>query len=338
MKAKAQWVHVGLLAVSAIVALTVWTRDEKAELAQKSSEVEIWSGNPESITLVTFESTSRKVRLEAHQEGKDHWFVGSVEKEEPAFVHPPGGGPDGGAAPNPPKRETVHFFGVKAADDLVKTLAPLKALRAVGKIEGTRNEEFGFDKPEGTLKVTLGGQEQSLVIGAATPGGGERYAKSKTGDVFAIQGDLVQGMQYAESRLAEHELHAFKSEEVTRVKVSKSGKTRELVRVPNKNEGWADAATPGTLDETSGNWMTKVSRLRATDWVEKPNGPVAATDSLVHVEFFAGSKALGSLDLFKVPAEKGNDYFAKTEYGRWFAKLATTSGEQVDQDSASVVK
>src|SRR5205814_2751065 len=71
-------------------------------------------------------------------------------------------------------------------------------------------------------------------------------------------------------------------------------KTRELVRVPDKKEGWADGATPTKLDETAGNWMTKLARLHVQDWVEKPAQPLGADSNIVHVDYFTGSKALRS--------------------------------------------
>jgi len=333
---KAQLVHLALLGVAGIAALGVWTKDDRAEVALKPSEVEVWSGGPDSVTLLSFESATRKVRIEPKKDDLGRYYIGTVDKDEPALAHP-GAAADAGAPP-PTKHETVRFIGVKAADELVKTLAPLRALRAVGKIEGTRAEEFGLDKPDGTLKVTIGGKEQSLVIGSATPGGSERYAKAPNGDVFAIAGDVVQNFTFAESRLTERDLQSFKPDEVTLVKIAKNGKSRELTRVPDKVEGWADSATPTKLDETAGNWMSKLNRLHVQEWVEKPAVPVGPENEVMSVAYFAGKKPLGTLELYKVPGEKGNDYLAKTAYGRWFARVVTSGAEQVDQDSASVVK
>ena len=334
---KGQLLHLGLLGAAGVLALGVWTRDDDAQLALKPSEVEVWAGSPDSVTALSFEAATRKVRIEPKKDALGRWYVGTVDKDEPSVVSPAPGA-DAGAAPSAPKHTTVHFVGVKAADDLVKSLAPLHALRAVGKIEGTRAEEFGFDKPEGTLKLTLGGKSQSLLIGGATPGGSERYAKTGAGDVFAISGDIVQNLLYAESRLPERDLQPFKPEEATRVKVSKAGKSRDFARVPDKNEGWADSATPSKLDETAGNWMTKLGRLHVQDWVEKPTTPVSDSQAVVRVEYFAGSKALGSLELYRVPGEKGNEYLARSEYSRWLARVVTSAAEQVDQDSTSLVK
>src|SRR5262249_52458557 len=154
--------------------------------------------------------------------------------------------------------------------ELAKKVAPLRAVRSVGKVETNRFEEFGLDKPEGTVKVQVAGKAHELVVGGSTPGGSERYVKdSGSGVVYAIPSEVVQDFQFAESRLMERELHDFKAEDITRVRISKGPKAREAVRLPEKKDGWADAAAPTKLDETVGNWMSKVDRLRSNEFVEK---------------------------------------------------------------------
>jgi hypothetical protein len=333
---KGQLVHLAVLGVAAVLAFGVWTRDDDAQLSSKPTEVEVWGGSPDSVTQLSFTNATRKLRLEPKKDEAGRWYVGTVDKEETALAHPPGA--DAGAPPPAPKHDVVRFVSVKAGDDLIKSLAPLHALRAVGKVEGTRAEEFGLDKPDGTLKITVGGKEQTLVFGSATPGGTERYARSGSGDVYAVAGDIVQGLLFAESRLPERELHEFKAEEATVVKLSKGGKTRSLSRVPGKVEGWADSATPTKLDETAGNWMTKLGRLHVQDWVEKPSATPGPDNTVVSVAYFAGSKPLGTLQLVRIPGEKGNEYLAKSEYSRWYARVVQTSAEQVEQDVGSVVK
>ena len=331
-------VHLALLGVAGVVALGVWTRDDQAQMAAKPTDVEVWSGGPDSVTALSFESSTRKVRIEPKKDALGRWYVGTVDKDEPSIVQPPHGAADAGAPPNATKHETVRFVGVKAADEFIKALAPLRAIRAVGKIQGARAEEFGLDKPDGTLKITVGGKEQSLVIGAAAPAGSERYAKSPAGDVYAISGDVVQNLQFAETRLVERDLQDFKPDAVSNVKVSKGSKSRELTRVPEKVEGWGDVATPTKLDETAGNWMAKLGRLHVQDWVEKPSTPPGPDNLVVTVAYFAGKKPLGTLELYKLPAERGNEYLARTAYGRWYARVVLSSAEQVDQDVASVLK
>ena len=333
--------HLGLLGLSGVLALAVWTKDEEAP-KPNLEQVEVWGGEPSGIQKITFDAGNRKVRIEAKSDGQGAYYVTTVDKEEAAPPPDPHGH---GQAPKPmppkaeAKKEHLVFVSVKTGEELAKSLAPLKALRTVGKIDPKRAEEFGFDKPEGTVKVTIGGREHALVIGGATPGGGERYAKYlANGEVFAVAGDITQNLMFAESRLMERELHGFKPEDVTRVRVSKGNKSRELSKVKEKTDGWADPAKPDKLDETAGNWMAKLGRLRVQEYVEKPAKQFKPEEAIVRVDYFEGSKSSGFIELFKVPGEKGNEFLAKTEYGRWYVKVLTSNAEQVESDLGSVLK
>ena len=340
-------VHAALLLASAGLAYSVWNRDEPVAEKQQAM-VDVWGGSQASFTRLAFEGKTRKVRLEGQKDALGYYYVTTVDKEDappPADPHAglPGHDDKDGKPPlKPPegKKETLRFVSVKAGETLVKSLTPLKALRAVGKVEVARNEEFGLDKPDGTLKVTIDGKEHVLVIGGSTPGGSERYARyQNTGEVFAISGDIAQSLLFGDSRLPERELHGFKNEDVLKVRVQKGGKSRELVRLKEKNEGWADVANPTKLDETAGNWMAKLGRLRGSDFVEKPSSPLRPEDAVVRVEYLDGSKSLGFIELYKLPGDAGkSDFLARTEWGRWYVKVPTASSEQVEQDLGSVLK
>jgi hypothetical protein len=336
---KSLWVHAGVLALACALGLSVWSGDgsESAEAgASSGSKVEVWGGSADAIESIRFESAKLAVSLEPKKDGEGRYYVAKLDKEE-------GGPHDASAvdagAPAPGKRTSLRFIGVKTAEELAKQLAPLMALRKVGQVEPKRAEEFGLDKPDGTLKVKIGGAEHGLVFGGTTPGGQERYAKELgTNVVYAVAGELLSNLAAAESRLLERDLHAFPSLDVTRVRVSKGAKSREIVALPEKKGGWADPATPTKLDETAGNWMSKLDRLHVQAYVEAPKTPLRREDAAVRIEYFAGSKPLGFLELYKVPGEKGSDYLVKTERTRWAAQVLTSAAEQVDQDLGSVLK
>jgi hypothetical protein len=329
--------HFAALFVASALALSIWSRGDKPT-DSGTKQVEVWGGAPERIERIRFESPRRTVSLEAKSDSIGRYFVGLVDKEE-AAPRSPHGAPDAGAVEAPGKRTTTRFIGVKGANELAEKLAPLTAVREIGPLGSGRAEEFGFDKPEGTLKVKLGGAEQVLVIGSATPGGQERYAKREPGGtVYAVSGDLVQSLLGAESRLLERDFHGFEDGDVTRLRIARSGKTREVVSMPDKKGAWADAAQPTKLDETVGNWLTKVKRLSVNEYVEKPPGALTPESAVVRIEYFGGAKTLGFLELYKLPAEKGHDYFARTENSRWPVKVLASAGEQVEQDLTSVVK
>ncbi len=327
--------HFAALFVASGLALSIWSRGDKpADSGAK--QVEVWGGVPERVERIRFESPRRTVSLEAKSDSVGRYYVGMVDKEEAAPKSPHGAPAD---PPPAGKRTTTRFIGVKEANELAGKLAPLTAVREIGPLGSGRAEEFGFDKPEGTLKVKLGGAEQVLVIGSATPGGQERYAKREPGGtVYAVSGDLVQSLLGAESRLLERDLHAFEDADVTRLRIGRAGKTREVVSIPDKKGAWADAAQPTKLDETVGNWLTKVKRLSVNEYVEKLPAALSPESVVVRIEYLGGTKTLGFLELYKLPAEKGHDYFVRTENSRWSVKVLASAGEQVEQDVASVVK
>jgi hypothetical protein len=341
--------HALVFAFSVGVSLAIWSKGDKTEDSPEAVTVEVWAGTPDAVERVRFEAVDRTVTLEAKKDALGRYYVTTVDKTEakpakaPAHGHghdhaepePDAAEPEAG----PAKRTTTTFVGVKAADEFVQKLAPLSALRRVGTVEAGRAAEFGFDKPEGTLKVKIRGAEQTLLIGGTTPGGQERYAKhGATGVVYAVPGEIAQAMLGAETRLLERELHGFLPEEVTRLKITKGPRTRELVSMPDKKGAWADAAAPTRLDETAGNWMTKVSRLRVTEYVEKPAAPLSPETLVVRIESLSGTKSLGYLELYKLPGEKSAEYVLRTEYTRWPVKVLPSAGEQVEQDLPSVLK
>lgn len=335
---KSIFVHAGLLLISAAAAFSVWSRDEKAE-KEKPDLVEVWSEPVDGLQSIGYETKQKKIKIEPKKDALGRWYSVRVDKEE---TPPPAAAPvDGGAPPPAPaaKREESTFVGVKEADKLVEKLATFKAVRSVGKVEPGRVAEYGLDKPEGTLKVKASGKEYVLTIGAQTPGGGERYAKyDKSGEVFAIEGDLVQAVGYAESRLMARDIHGFEEDDVKRVRITKGAATRDVVRVPEKKEAWADVATPTKPDETVVNFMSKLDRVRPFQYVEKPATAPRPDQLVVRAEYFNGPKSLGFFELYKLPGEKGSDYLARTEYTRWYVKVVSSVAEQVEQDLATVVK
>jgi hypothetical protein len=345
--------HGALFGVASVLALYVWTRDEKPKTST-DEQIEVWSGRMDDLTSVTYETDKLRVQLEPRKDSFGRWYTVTLEKTVDA-PPPSATGPDGGAPPaslalpaggdaggadagKQTKRETQRFVAAKEGEKLAEMLAPLMGLRALGKVDPARAEEFGFDKPQGTLRVAFGSRQHSLVIGGTTPGGGDRYAKDGTDHAFAISGDVSRNIEFAESRLIERELHGFKPEEIKRVKITKGQASRELVRVEEKQDGWADLATPDKLNETAGNWMAKVGRLRVQQYVETVSVPILPEYQIVRIEYFDAKKSIGHMDMVEIPENKGNaGYLVQTEFTRWHAQVLKSSAEQVEQDLPAVL-
>ncbi len=351
--------HLGLLVVAAVLAVMVWTKAETPAAVERAA-VEVWPGAAASLSSIEFDGDKRKVRIEAHEDKGGRYFVVDVDKTIERHRTEPlmdAGAGDAGAKPEPAvetRHENQRFISIESGQKLAESLAPLRALRALGKIAPAQASDFGLDKTDGTVRVTIGGKQHTLVLGGSTPGGGDRYARvEETGEVYAIPGDVARSLQYAESRLMDRSLHEWKEGEVDRVRLTKGQSVRELVPVPGKHDQWADSAAPTKQDETAGNWISKLDRLRPTAYLESPVPPPGPASLVVRVTYSTGSRQLGYLELYKLPGDPSKAdqdavsaspakppvrYLAKTEYTRWYVEVPRTNAEQVEQDLASVLK
>ena len=321
--------HIGLLAASVAFAAGMWTR-EKEPKALAAGDVQVWSGHAADVEHVGYESKTRKVSVDAKKDAEGRYFVGTLEREGMALpAH------DGGAPP-PAPRTTVSFVSVGPGDKMAEAFAPLKALRALGKIGDDRAAEFGLAEPEATVTVKAGGAEHKLLLGATTPGGGDRYARdAATNEVYVLKGEPLRSLESADSLLIERELHEWKDADVAKVHLEAGGKTRELVRGgPESKRFWADAASPETNDETLGNWMSKLDRLRPTEFVlAEPEGKEVLLKAT-----YAGKKVSGFLEIVKAKSGDKPVYYLRTERTRLYGKVVSAPAEQVEQDLSNIVK
>lgn len=332
-------VHASLLGVGAILAFAVWSGSGEDKTVKDGLVVEVWGGKAAEIERIEWEGKKRVV-LEARSDKAGRYFVGTVEKQV-QVLQPNEEKTEGDTeSQQQPQQETVRFVAVKAVEELAKTLAPLKAYRALGAFDEARKQEFGFEELEGTLKVTIGGAQRVLEVGGTTPGGGDRYAREpSTNRLYAVTGDLVRSLSFAESRLFERELHLFTDEDFDGLRIQRGDAVRQLVRVKEKQGTWADAGSPETADETAGNWVSKVSQLRPTEYVETLPVELGPDSVVLRVEYLDGRRPRGYLELYRASLKgEEDDYLVRTEHTRWPAKVLRNTGEQVEQDLASVLR
>jgi hypothetical protein len=323
------WLHVGLFGVAAIVALA--TASIKSEPSEgKRVEAELWPGPPSAVRQITFESEGTKATVVPARDSVGQYAV--VEATKEASKHPQSDA--GTSSAKPP--ETKRFIAVDEAEKLLTAIAPAKSYRSLGKLEPTRLADYGLDKPESKITATIGEKTYRLDIGALTPGSGDHYVRDPdTGLVHTFTADVIGKLKFSESRLLEHELHGFPADQVRSIEIAAGGKTRKLVRVEGKPNAWADAATPTAVDETVGNWLLKVQRLRPQNYLEKPAN--VASTAIVRIVFHDQKRKLGYFELFRcTDAEK--KYVGRSERSRWYVEVPPTSAEPVEQDIAAIVK
>jgi hypothetical protein len=330
--------HGVTLVIASVLAVRTWTYDETK--APKHGETELWAGNPDQVQEVRFESKAGTLVLEPRRDSNGPYFVGEVHR----VATPPPEKKDGAQSqsePPPPPPKVGYFVATKEGEELMETLAPLRALRVLGKVPDAQKADFGFDKEEGRLHVRIGGVDHALVFGGTTPGGSDYYVKdASSGNAYVVSGTILRDLTSADQRLLERNLHAFEEGKLKRVKITALGATRELVKSAEKKDAWTKPSEPNGKDETATNWLSKLSRLHVTNYEgEKLEPPVTPADIVLKVEYFDEHKPIGFLELAHRPGEKPDkpEYVARTEHTRWYATVIRSAAEQIEQDEKSVV-
>lgn len=372
-------IHAALLGVALVAAYFVWTREPDTS----EDQIPVVSIR-EGLDRVLYSTEDRKVEINKKKDehGSYHWVkVETVTKKpvkkpkppEPAVNKRVDGGPpvptDAGVAkaatdatprsdtgvPAKPEMKEVRkqqaFKGNEALDKLVKSLAELNAVRSLGMISGDKLKSFGLHESKKTLTLVTGSTPRTFIIGDNTYGNMDIYIQDKQDRrVYVINPRSVQDLKYAEFRLMERELHGFNNTEMDRVlfKTDKGQKT--LVQKNRRTPAtafWADAEAPDKGKDFFKNWMSKLSRLRATEYAKQADKLEGLTEKL-SAEYYLGGKKLGYLKLYQlgasVPAgapkgKNGDDeYYAQTENTRAKVKLSRRLGEEVVKDLENLLK
>ncbi len=349
----------GVLTLVAVgAALYAWTNESKLGAA-KAAEVEVWGGAPTELASVSFTDGKMSLELASESDRVGRYFVGRVTETvapTPALAGAGGanavdqgaagaagaGAPSSAAAAPPaPIEKTRHFISVTAASDLAALLAPLHAERRVGAVGEERVAAFGLNESPGTVTLRLGGAEHTLVLGGATPGGADRYARVDGGDVYAVSGIILRDLQGGVGRLSQRALHEWKAPDATKVRLTVGERSREVVRLSgaDKADYWADAAAPTAADETVSNWLSKVQRLQVESYGTAETAPAGPAATLVRLDYYAGNDHLGYTELGRGAETKPGEpeYLVRSELTRWWGTTAKRSAQEVVDDLRSVL-
>ena len=327
--------HIVLLVVAAGLAYAKSRPEDESARPLEPGEVELWGGKPEDVKRVSFSGKKKTVTLESAKDATGSWYKGQVE---PAANPPPeeeDAGPPSPHKPKPRKVEAATFMSVSVANKLMKGMAPLRAKKAIGEVGEDRAEAFGLHDPQGTLVIEIGDKKHTLIVGAATMGSGDRYVRyQKDNLVYVIDAAMVRDLEGGAGRLSERQQHEWKMADVEFASISAGENKRELKRSGTEGRKfWADVKTEDVNDETAANWLKKLERLRPIKFVEKlPEG----ASKIVRVDFTGGKQALGHIEVFRVDGEK-TEFYVQSEYLRMPANVASTIGEQVQDDLNTVL-
>ena len=255
--------------------------------------------------------------------------------------------------PAPKKIKKVQaFIGSQSAEELMKSLAKLSAMRSLGKAEGKKLEGFGLKKGDRGLVLEFKGSKKELNLGDNTYGNMDRYVQDKAdGRVYVVEPRYLGDFPYAEFRLKDTGLTRVERVEIEKVQVAAKDKKKVLVQRHNNTPQkafWSDEAAPDKSRLLYGNWVDKLTRLSVAEYLPPDEAPKGLTevlavayrgkgDTLDEVRLYRGPPAMPAADKGK-PRAVTADAYAKSRHTRALVKINGTLLEEILRDLDSILK
>jgi len=363
-------IHAALLAVSLFLAYRAWTKAQTGETRaavreeEEDAQVVLFDIQPDAVLEVAFEGEKRRVKIAVTGRGEKRGFDVSTyrrdERRRPRprpDAGPRDGGPDAGvrdAAPSAPvdagpEIEIVEtnkrFSGNGDLATWLGKVAPLRAKRSFGTVKPWLLREFELTTPRATITIRAGGRTHALKVGGATFGSSDAYVMDgRTRKVYLVASDLVRDLEFAETRFMQRDLVAADKKDIVKATVSSGTKRRTLVqrqREQANEASWRDEAHADTPNELYDNWMGRLLRLRALEYLEPGEEPHAEgistpPEPVLSVEYFGESGSLGKVEIVKLDTDP-EAYYARSDATRGWVEISGSLAEQVARDVEAVL-
>ncbi|HOX47410.1 MAG TPA: DUF4340 domain-containing protein [Myxococcota bacterium] len=330
--------HAALLLASAAAAYAVYSYDPNS---------------PDEGPLVLDASPAQTERLVYTNKGRvitasllaDGGFQLEVDEDKilPPVKATPGAPGEPAAPPEsaPAKPERVKSR-YRASDEFGKALErmlPLHAVQALGKLSDEQREKFGLKESLSTLELRAKGQAVSLRVGNQTYGGTSAYLERVgDGEAFLVSSATLRAVDFRPPRYMERRLGAQGMAEVDWLQVDCAGQGRRvLVRAhagAGQPERWTPEEDPSAADELFRNWVEKVFRLSAQEYLaEPPAAPLQGCRLALRAE----GKPVGEIELaWREEAPGKAVHFARSTFTGGWVKLEATGAGQVSADLPAV--
>ena len=375
-------IHVFLVAIALVSAYFVWTRDTTT----REDEVPVLSIRGDLDRVVySAPKRNVEIQRKKDNLGPYYWVEVQTEQEKPAPPAPkPDAGtasaPDAGAPAKkagekpgpatptkadagkpatpqkPPKPKMITttknqaFKGNKSVEELVKGLAGLSAVRSLGQVDKAKLKAFELEGSKKTLTLVTDSTPRTFIIGGNTFGNMDVYIQDKQdGRVYVVRPRLLQDLQYAEFRLVDRDLNGFEPADVERAALV-AGKQRKVLMQKNRRDPasafWVDAEAPEKKKDFYRNFMGKLLRLQAMEYVSPAESKKPLTE-LLSVEFETAGGKREALKLLQgggpaiappggKPADK--EFYAISSNTRQLVKVNPRLADEVARDVDNLMK
>ncbi|MBN2360978.1 MAG: DUF4340 domain-containing protein [Deltaproteobacteria bacterium] len=339
------WFHAGLLGAAVIVAYLVWTGkpDDKKEqpvlVALDAADV--------AGILYTWPEGENRVVPEGKGADRSYRVESAVDVKKPASrpATQPASAPatqpelasSAPAAPEPiVERERSQFPAGSSVLKTLEALAPLKALRTLGKLDDERLERMGLAEPKRTLTVEAGGRSYTLELGETTYGGQGRYARLRgKPEVHLIANSTVLALEGSAVRLMEWRLVPVELEHIVAIDVRSGARAATFTQVERAQEAkrhFALATAPEERSDEATNLVAKLRALRASKYLNQEPAPGGATEAAAFAVKLDNGAPL-ALQVYERADGKGYQVRA----GRWLAEVAEAQARELVEGATAVL-
>jgi hypothetical protein len=310
--------HLALLVLALALAYQTWTRGEERAVHPSSGSIRVLAGTPAELDFVELAGPRAFLRLERRTDGGGSYVWGAFEVEG----------------------HKIGFVGGEAADQLLQNLAPLRALRVLGKAGPEARKEYGLDAATETLRVSIAGKVAELQLGARLYGGDDRYAElAATGDVVVLPGEnLLIPLANGPAQLMQHELHRTDGGNPVRMTVQRGSLLRTLAFIGGTEPGWADERNPDVRNDAKTRWAALLHSITITEYVDPAHVAELPAEKLVSVEYFgADRRKLGFIELVKGTSSPPTYYYIRTERTRGLGRINEELGAEIEKNLGAVL-
>jgi hypothetical protein len=250
---------------------------------------------------VIVEARSSDIQRLKYFDGKRTYIVTpDTENTGDLFVHVSAGERMVARGAAPEKIPDRDIKGGRLARDLWKAFAPLKAMRALGKLSPERLKALGLADTPRRLIVTVRGIESTYRLATPPPGAVEPYLMAEdTGSVFVVSRLIMNS--FSERALGPDQAHAFQIYDIDRITITPVGKDPLTIKAI-RGEGTesqlvAQSAIKANIASVQ-TWHHTLFTVPAEDALGKGEVPKSGEPQVQYrLEYWLGRDRQGWMDI-----------------------------------------
>ncbi|MCY3970163.1 MAG: hypothetical protein OXG74_09530 [Acidobacteria bacterium] len=275
------------------------------------------------VERVVYDRGEQSLEIEARQDDLGRWFAGREGTD------------------------TV-FVGGRQVEAAWRGLEPLRAVRVLEGVDGTKLEELGLaggESPPERLTLTVRDHEVRYRLGGRPFGGADRYARREpgpdgegdaAGTVLVLPSEVVSSLGGGAELLMERRLLASSRPEVETMSLRRPGAgVSEPLRIlqrtgANLTDTYWTVSGSDEADADIGTWVDKFFRLSVTGYRSGEPGADWRSEAVIRVE--SREHGASTLEIWSAPAGEGRAWFARSPFTRLVVELSASLAEEVCAD------